>query len=119
MNEAIRKALQADELVDITVTGRKTGQPRKFEIMLHRDAGRYYIAGQPQPKSWYANMLATPEITLHLKQSAQADLPATAHAVLDPAERRRLFELFLGNSQMMTDLEDWVQRAKLIEIKLN
>lgn len=118
MNETTQKALQEDALVDITVIGRKSGQPHKFEIMLHRDGGKYYIAGQPQPKSWYANMLANPEITLHLKQSAQADLPATAHVVRDAAERRRLFQLFLGNSEMMTDLEAWVKGAKLIEIKL-
>ena len=118
MNEAIQKALQEDDLVDITVMGRKSGQPHKFEIVLHRDAGKYYIAGQPLPKSWYANMLANPQITLHLKQSAQADLPATAHVVRDEAERRRLFQLFLAHSELMTDLEAWVKGAKLVEIRL-
>lgn len=118
MDEKVQKALQEDNLVDITVTGRKSGEPRKFEIMLRRDAGKYYIAGQPQPKDWYANMLADPNITLHVKQSAQADLPATAHAVLDEAERRSLFQRFFGDSEMMDDLERWVQSAKLIEIKL-
>ena len=118
MNENIQNALQEDNLVDITVTGRKSGQLRKFEIMLRRDAGHYYIAGRPETKDWYANMLAEPEITLHLKQSAQADLPATAHAVLDAAERRRLFQHFFGDSEMMDDLENWVQGAKLIDIQL-
>lgn len=86
--------------------------------MLRRHAGRYYIGGQPEPKDWYANMVADPEITLHLKQSTQADLPATAQAVLDEAERRQLFQRFFGDSEMMDDLERWVQSAKLIEIKL-
>lgn len=118
MNETIQKALQEDNLVDITVTGRKSGKPYKFEIMLRRDAGKYYLAGQPQPKDWYANMLANPQITLHLKQSAQADLPATAHVVLDEVQRRHLFQLFFSNSDMMTDLEAWVRDAKLVEIRL-
>ena len=117
MNEGIKKALQEDNLVDITVTGRKSGQPRKFEIMLRRHDGKYYIAGQPQPKDWYANMLADPTITLHLKQSTQADLPATAQPVQNEAERRLLFQRFFGESDMMDDLENWVEHAKLIEIK--
>lgn len=119
MNEAIQKALQEDTLVDITATGRKTGEPRKFEIMLRRHGGKYYIAGRPEPKGWYANMVANPAITLHLKQSTQADLPATAHAVLDPAARRQLFQEFFGDSEMMDDLDAWVEGAKLIEIRIN
>ncbi|MCB0110540.1 MAG: nitroreductase family deazaflavin-dependent oxidoreductase [Caldilineaceae bacterium] len=119
MNEAIQKALQEDTLVDITPTGRKTGEPRKFEIMLRRHGGKYYIAGQPERKGWYANMVANPEIILYLKQSAQADLPATAHPVLDAATRRELFQAFFGDSEMMDDLEKWIEAAKLIEIRLS
>lgn len=51
MKETIPKALQTDELIGITVTSRKTGQRRKFEIVLHLDGGKYYLAGQPLPKS--------------------------------------------------------------------
>ena len=118
MNEAIRKALQEDELIDITATGRKTGEPRKFEIMLRRHGGKYYIAGRPERKDWYANMVADPAITLHLKQSVQADLPATAQAVQDPAERRHLFQHFFGDSGMIDDLDNWVENEKLIELNI-
>lgn len=119
MNQAIQKALQEDTLVDITATGRKSGEPRTFEIMLRRHDGKYYIAGRPEPKGWYANMVAKPAITLHLKQSAQADLPATAHAVIDPTTRRQLFQRFFGDSEMMDNLDQWVENAKLIEIRLD
>lgn len=118
MNEAIRKALDEDNLVDITATGRKSGEPRKFEIMLRRYEGKYYIAGRPEPKGWYANMIANPDITLHLKQSVQAELPAIAHDVQGAVERRQLFQHFFGASEMMDDLDQWVERAKLIEIQL-
>lgn len=118
MNESIQKALQEDPLVDITATGRKSGEPRKFEIMLRRHGGKYFIAGRPEPKGWYANMVANPEITLHIKQSAQADLPAIAQPVLDPALRRILFQEFFGDSDMMDNLDQWVESAKLIEIQL-
>lgn len=117
MNKAIQKALAEDPLVDITAIGRKSGQPRKFEIMLRRHDGKYYIGGRPEPKGWYANMLANPQITLHLKQSTQADLPATTQPVLDKTQRRLLFQTFFGDSDMMDNLEEWVQHAKLIEIK--
>lgn len=119
MNETIQNALAQDTLVDITATGRKSGEPRRFEIVLRRHEGGYFIAGQPQPKDWYANMLADPAITLHLKQSVQADLPATASPVLEPVLRRELFQKFFGDSEMMDDLEQWVEDAKLIEIQLN
>lgn len=118
MNDIIKQALAEDNLVDITATGRKSGAPRKFEIMLRRHAGKYYIAGRPEPKGWYANMMAQPTITLHLKQSVQADLPATAHPVLEEAERRQLFQRFFGDSALMTDLEAWVQHAKLVELRV-
>ena len=116
MDEKIKKALQEDRLVDIMAIGRKTGQPHKFEIMLRRHGGKYYIAGQPQPKDWYANLLAEPHITLHLKQSVQAELPATARVVTDNATRRQLFQLFFGESELMDDIEAWVINAKLMEI---
>ena len=62
MNEQIQQALEQDRLVDITTVGRKSGQPRRFEIMLRRFEGQLYILGRPQPKDWVANMRANPEI---------------------------------------------------------
>ncbi|MEM7031821.1 MAG: nitroreductase/quinone reductase family protein [Chloroflexota bacterium] len=118
MNEAIQKALQEDRLVDITVLGRKSGKPHRFEITLHRHDGNYYILGRPGGKDWYANMLAHPEIILHLTKSAQADLPAATTPIHDEATRRDLFQRFMGNSDMMPDLEEFVRGAKLVQIHL-
>lgn len=70
MNEKIAQALAQDRVIDITTTGRKTGQPRRIEIWFHRWNGRYYITGLPGKRSWYANLLVYPEFTFHLKGSA-------------------------------------------------
>lgn len=118
MSEAIQNALQNDQLVDITAIGRKSGEPHRFEIMLRRYDGQIYIVGSPVPKGWYANMRTKPEITLHLKQSVQADLPAKAVAIVDEAERRPILTALLVNQPMVDDLETWIAGCRLIRIDL-
>jgi deazaflavin-dependent oxidoreductase (nitroreductase family) len=85
MNNEAAKALASDRVIDIITTGRQTGEPRRIEIWFHRVDGRYYITGTPgRPRSWYANLVANSAFTFHLKESATADLPATARPVTDP-----------------------------------
>jgi deazaflavin-dependent oxidoreductase (nitroreductase family) len=74
----IEQALKSDNLIDITTTGKKTGSPRRIEIAFHNFDGALYITGLPGKRDWYANLLAQPRFTFHLKQSAHADLPAIA-----------------------------------------
>ena len=114
----IAQALANDLVIDITTAGRASGQPRRIEIWYHVVDGRYYITGRPGPRSWYANVLANPEITFHLKESAQADLPAIAHPITDADEKRRVFL----NAPKLADyineqnVEEWVTASPLIEI---
>jgi hypothetical protein len=75
MDKGLRQALARDRVIDITTTGRKSGQPRRIEIWFHRLDGRLFITGLPGHRSWYANLLANPAFTFHLKGSAKADLP--------------------------------------------
>lgn len=83
------QALATDRIIDITTIGRRTGEPRRIEIWFHRVDGRYYITGTPGARSWYANLLANPDFTFHLKQSAEADLAARAVPV-EGAEKERV-----------------------------
>src|SRR5437870_1705763 len=78
MDGPVKQALERDRTIDITTRGRKTGQPRRKEIWFHNVEGRLYITGTPGRRDWYANLLAHPEFTFHLKQSVRADLPAVA-----------------------------------------
>jgi deazaflavin-dependent oxidoreductase (nitroreductase family) len=120
-NEAV-KALGSDRIIDITTTGRQSGQPRRIEIWFHRLDGKYYITGTPgRPRSWYANLVAHPSFTFHLKQSATADLPATARPVTDPAEREKVLAGILASQSDVPSvaeqaLADWVAGSPLVEV---
>lgn len=88
--DEIARALASDETVDITTTGRKSGEPRRVEIWFRRVDGRIYITGTPGARDWYANLLATPRFVFHLKQGTTADLPARARPITGAAERRAI-----------------------------
>jgi deazaflavin-dependent oxidoreductase (nitroreductase family) len=90
LTPVIEAALQNDDMCDITTIGRRSGKPSTSEIWFHRALGRYFITGTPGPRNWLANVRANPEFTFSLKQSIQADLPATARVITDPAERREI-----------------------------
>ena len=121
MDDAVRAALSKDTLIDITTTGRKSGQPRTIEIAFILAGEELYITGTPdRPRNWLANMRANPRFIFHLKQSVQRDIPATATAITDAAERRALFSMLLGErwTQFKDDLENWVARSPLVRVRL-
>ena len=68
MDDSIRRALSNGGLIDITTTGRQTGQPRRLEIVYHAIDGRIYISGRPshRKRGWIANLEANPELTFHM-----------------------------------------------------
>ena len=114
----IAAALANDLVIDITTTGRQSGAAQRIEIWYHVVDGRYYITGRPGPRSWYANVLAEPRITFHLKESAEADLAATARAVTDATEMRAVF---LGAPKLREyiteeNVQEWVDGSPLIEV---
>lgn len=87
----VQRALTRGHRIDITTTGRRSGQPRRIELVFHNVGGRILISGRPGfPRSWIANLRANPRMTFHLKGPVKADLPATARVITDTAERERL-----------------------------
>ena len=92
VEDRVRQALARGHRIDITTTGRKTGQPRRIELVFHNIDGRIFISGRPGwPRGWIANLRADPRMTFHLKGAiTQADLPATGRVILDRAERERI-----------------------------
>jgi deazaflavin-dependent oxidoreductase (nitroreductase family) len=89
---AIRRVLRHGHTIDITTTGRHSGEPRRIEIVFHSFDGRLYISGTPSPgtRAWLHNLRANPGFTFHLKQLLKADLPAMAREITDPAERHEV-----------------------------
>jgi len=121
MSNTAASALASDQVIDITTTGRQTGQPRRIEIWYHRVDGKYYITGTPGRRSWYANLVAHPEFVFHLKQSATADLAATARPVTDPAEREKVLGAILGSLSGLADAPGrepaaWLASSPLVEV---
>ena len=115
LDERVQRALSRGHTMDITTTGRKSGEPRRIELVFHNFDGRILISGQPgRPRSWLANLSANPRFTFHLKGAATADLPATARVVTDHAEREELLRPVAASWGI--DLPVMVASAPLVEV---
>ncbi|HEX7490402.1 MAG TPA: nitroreductase family deazaflavin-dependent oxidoreductase [Candidatus Limnocylindrales bacterium] len=121
MDESIRLALSRSGIVDITTTGRRTGQPRRIEIAYHVIDGRIYISGMPradQKRAWLFNLEADPRFVMHVKNGVSADLPATARVITDEVERRRILE-HVAAEWRRTDIDEMVAHSPLIEVTID
>lgn len=118
MDDQVKKALERDRTIDIITRGRKTGQSHRTEIWFHNIEGQLYITGTPGRRDWYANLLACPEFTFHLKQSVRADLPARATPILDQARRREIIAAIHQKRGLSRDLEAWVDGSPLVAVEL-
>ena len=118
MDPAIRAALRRNQVIDLTTTGRRTGQPRRIEIFLHGLGDRLVISGKPNPdrtRAWLRNVGDHPAVILHLKSGVVADVPGTARVVTDPAERAELLAAVARNWKR-TDLDVMQAHSPLIEV---
>ncbi|MET1232169.1 MAG: nitroreductase/quinone reductase family protein, partial [Candidatus Limnocylindrales bacterium] len=104
-------------LIDITTTGRRTGLPRRIEIVFHNIGGRLYISGLPRrrKRAWIANLEANAALIVHLKWSVQADLPARARVITDETERRQVLTV-VARAWRRTDVDAMVAWSPLIEV---
>jgi F420H(2)-dependent quinone reductase len=120
VDDQVREALSRPmTVVDISTTGRQSGQERRIEIVLHNIGGRMYISGQPSRtrRSWLANLDTNSKFTLHLKRGVKADLPATAREITDPAERRQVLEQ-VARHWKRDDVDIMVEYSPLIEVTI-
>ena len=121
MDEQVRQALAHGQVIDITTTGRRSGEARRIEIVFHNFGGRLYITGMPRAgrsRAWLLNLDADSHFTFHLKDPTPADLPATARIITDEAERRAVFvevvKVWHGQ-----DVETMTRDSPLIEVNLD
>jgi deazaflavin-dependent oxidoreductase (nitroreductase family) len=117
--DAIRRVLRHGHTIDITTVGRRTGVPRRLEIVYHSFDGRLYISGMPSPRTraWLHNLRANPRFTFHLKQLIQADLPATAREITDPVERHEV--LTKVAKVWRRDVEQMERFSPLVEVTID
>jgi deazaflavin-dependent oxidoreductase (nitroreductase family) len=126
--EITRSSTTEDRTVDITTTGRRSGEPRRIEIVFYRFGDAVYLSGVPAPRTrdWLANLAAEPRFTFHLKHGVAADLPAVAEVITDPGERRRLLAQFVdefnerngpGSPWGKAVLDEWVAGSPLARVR--
>jgi deazaflavin-dependent oxidoreductase (nitroreductase family) len=116
IDDRARHALSRGHRIDITTTGRRTGLPRRIEIVFHNIDGRIYISGLPsrRTRAWIHNLNADPRMTFHLK-SVGADLPARARVITDVTERRTILGE-VARAWHRDDVEVMVSASPLIEV---
>lgn len=118
MDPDVGTALETDRTIDITTTGRHSGESQRIEIWFHNVDGRLYITGMPGPRSWYANLLANAAFTFHLKESIVCDLPAMAIPIVDEDKRRCVLATITSRLGSTVPLADWVAASPLVEVRL-
>ena len=120
MDPAARDALRRSQTIDITTTGRRSGEPRRIEIAIHPIGGRLWISGIPsrRRRAWIHNLEADPRLTVHLKGDVRADLPARARVVTDEAERRSVLT-YIARIWRRPDVDSMVRYSPLIEVVLD
>src|SRR3954453_8235525 len=121
MNEKITESLAHGHTIDITTTGRLTGQPRRIEIVFHNIDGRLIITGSPRSdrkRAWLLNLETDANFTFHLKGSVKADLPATARVITDPSERHAIAEWVVANAWPNQEVEAMTAYSPMIEVTL-
>jgi hypothetical protein len=134
MREDVRKALAIDRdtpidqrTIDITTTGRRSGQPRRIEIVFYRFEDSIYLSGIPDARrrAWLLNLSAEPNFVFHLKRGLVADLPAVATVITDPKERRRILDRFVEDFNRRNtpdsgwppaDIDEWVEGSPLARV---
>jgi deazaflavin-dependent oxidoreductase (nitroreductase family) len=134
MRDEVNEALQidasaplAERTIDITTTGRRSGERRRIEVVFNRVDDDIYLTGipMPQPRAWYLNLEADPKFIFHVKRGVSADLPATATPILEPQERRRILapivESLARNSTPespfpVRSMDEWVAEAPLVRV---
>lgn len=125
MDGTVRDALVAGGIVDITTKGRKSGRPHRIEMVFHHFDDSFYITGRPGKRDWYANLVADPRFTLHLKRGLTADLDAVAEMITDEAERAPLLlKILVDGFRVAEDeakdrLPVWVAGAPLIKFTIS
>jgi hypothetical protein len=134
MRDDVRQALAIsrsstieERTIDITTTGRRSGEPRRIEICFYRFEDSIYLSGIPGPRTrdWLANLTAESHFVFHLKHGVVADLPAVATVITDPVERRRVLVDFVddfnhrrgpGSPWPEAVLEKWVEGSPLAKV---
>lgn len=97
-----------NQLILLTTTGAKSGQPRTTPIAYSTDGDRLVIAaskgGAPTNPDWYYNLLANPIVTVELGTEKFQALATVA----DEPERERLYA---RHAELMPGFADYLKKT--------
>jgi len=117
MIDQVRAAVTKHPTIDITTTGRRSGDAHRIEIWMLAIGERFFITGTPGPRGWQANVRINPRVVVHVKNGMQVDLVAWAHVVTDELTRRMVLEDDAARwYRTQASLEDLMTRSPMIEL---
>ena len=109
--------LASTRTIELTTTGRRSGQATRIEIWWFRVDNRFIITGTPGRRDWFANVAADPSVIIH---GPFGDFAGRAVAVTNDEFRRRVMtHPDLSWYQTQSELEALVEGAPMIEITLD
>ena len=115
--DVVHDELRDDPIIDITTTGRRSGQARRIEIWMLDVDGRFFITGTPGRRDWLANLTDHTDLVVHLKRHAHVDLPARAEVVSDPVTRRRVLDHLSARwYRGQAPVDDLMARSPMVEV---
>jgi deazaflavin-dependent oxidoreductase (nitroreductase family) len=91
-NEDFKRALTSTRELEITVTGRQSGQEISLPVwFVHEDDTLYLLPVQGSDSQWYKNILRKPSMTIAAEGTT---MTATPKPLTDPAKVREVVEKF-------------------------
>lgn len=88
MDDATLERLARLRTVDMTTTGRRSGEPRTIEIWWFYFEGQFIVTGTPGRRDWMANVRSDPRVVI---EAGDLRVEATATEISDEGFRRRFF----------------------------
>lgn len=83
------KFIRGTDVLLLTTTGRKSGEPRTVPLLYLQEGDRYYIVaskgGYPTHPAWYLNLCANPKVQLQVGAQVR---PMLARTIDDEAKAR-------------------------------
>jgi hypothetical protein len=118
MDDRIRRALSRGHLIDLTTTGRQTGQARRIELVFHAiDGPRATSAACPDSPQLAGQCEGQPGRDLP-PEGADSGRPAGHRPrITEPAERRRIMERVAANWGR-NDVDVMMTSSPLIEVEI-
>lgn len=98
-----------NQLILLTTTGAKTGEPRTSPVAYSTDGNRLVIiaskGGAPTNPDWYVNLVANPIVTV---ETGTETFQARASVVTDEAERARLYA---HHAELMPHFKEYTKKT--------